>query len=112
NGCGVTGLRRVLRATGLGEVESIIMTPEFSARAVECTHCGHLDSHLGSYCPACGRKTRRLADVCAALGPAAVPNTIRLVPVPPQDALDGVGNIAALLRFRSDRNKNELLAAS
>jgi len=112
HGRGVTGLRRVLRAAELGEVECIIMTPEYSARAVECTNCGHLDSHMVSYCPACGRKTRELADVCEALVPVAIRNNIGLVLVPPQEALDQVGNIAALLRFRSDRNTNELLAAS
>jgi peptide subunit release factor 1 (eRF1) len=111
-GRGVTGLRRVLRAAELGEVECIIMTPEYSARAVECTNCGHLDSHMVSYCPACGRKTRELSDVCEALIPTAIRNNIGLVLVPPEEALDRVGNIAALLRFRSDRNTNELLAAS
>jgi peptide subunit release factor 1 (eRF1) len=112
NGRGVTGLRRVLRAMELGEVESIIMTPEYSARAVECGNCGHLDSHMVSYCPACGRKTRELSDVCEALVPNAIRNNIGLVLVPPQDDFDRVGNIAAILRFRSDRNTNELLAAS
>jgi peptide subunit release factor 1 (eRF1) len=111
NGRGVTGLRRVLRAAELGEVECIIMTPEYSARAVECTNCGHLDSHLVSYCPACGRKTRELSDVCEALVPTAIRNNIGLVLVPPEEPLDRVGNIAALLRFRSDRNTNELLAS-
>jgi hypothetical protein len=32
--------------------------------------------------------------------------------VPPQKEFDSVGNIAAILRFRSDRNTNEMLAAS
>lgn len=112
NGRGVTGLRRVLRAVELGEVESIVMTPEYSARAVECSNCGHLDSHMVSYCPACGRKTRELSDVCEALVPNAIRNNIGLVLVPPQEDFDRVGNIAAILRFRSDRNTNELLAAS
>lgn len=111
-GRGVTGLRRVLRAAELGEVECIIMTPEYSARAVECANCGHVDSHMVSFCPACGRKTRELADVCEALVPHAIRNNIGLVLVPPQEALDRVGNIAAVLRFRSDRNTNELLVAS
>ena len=112
NGRGATGLRRVLRAVELGEVESIIMTPEYSARAVECSHCGHLDSHMVSYCPACGRKTRELTDVCEALVPNAIRNNIGLVLVPPQEEFDRVGNIAATLRFRSDQNTNDLLAAS
>jgi protein tyrosine/serine phosphatase len=30
----------------------------------------------------------------------------------PDDMLDRIGNIAALLRFRADRNTNQMLAAS
>lgn len=112
NGRGVTGLRRVLRATELGEVECIIMTQDYSARAVECPACGHLDSHMVSYCPACGRATRELPDVCEALVPTAIRSHINLVLVPAQEELDRVGNIAALLRFRSDRNTNQLQEAS
>ncbi|HZP17441.1 MAG TPA: hypothetical protein VFB00_05725, partial [Terriglobales bacterium] len=112
NGRGVTGLRRVLRATEQGEVDTILMPPNYSARAVECTNCRHLDSHLVPYCPACGRATRQLDDVCEALVPLALLSNIGLVLVPPDDALDRVGNIAAWLRFRADRNKNRMLAAS
>ena len=112
NGLGVTGLRRVLRATEMGEVETLLMTSDYTARAVECTSCGHLDSHLVPYCPLCGRATRQLEDICEALVPAAIKNSIGLVLVPRDGTLDRVGNIAALLRFRADRNTNQLLAAS
>ena len=112
NSRGVTGLRRVLRATEQGEVETILMSRDYSARAVECTNCRHLDSHLVPYCPACGRATRQLDDVCEALIPAIVRNNLGLVLLPPEETLDRVGNIAALLRFRADRNTNQLLAVS
>lgn len=112
NGLGVTGLRRVLRATEMGEVETLLMTVDYTARAVECTACGHMDSHLVPYCPLCGRATRQLDDVCEALVPAAIKNSIGLVLVPRDETLDRVGNIAALLRFRADRNTNQLMAAS
>jgi peptide subunit release factor 1 (eRF1) len=109
---GVTGLRRVLRATELGEVDTILMSQEYSARAVECTNCRHLDSHLVPYCPVCGRATRQLDDVCEALVPVAVRSNLGLVLLPPDENLDRIGNIAALLRFRADRNTNQLRAAS
>jgi peptide subunit release factor 1 (eRF1) len=112
NGLGVTGLRRVLRATAMGEVETLLMASDYTARAVECTSCGHVDSHLVPYCPLCGRATRQLDDVCEALVPVAIKNNICLVLVPRDETLDRVGNIAALLRFRADRNTNQLLAAS
>lgn len=111
NGRGVTGLRRVLRATELGEVETIIMSQEFSARAVECLNCRHVDAHLVPYCPVCGRATRKLDDVCEALVPITVRNNIGLVLLSRDEVLDRVGNIAAFLRFRADQNKN-LRAAS
>ncbi|HKW16797.1 MAG TPA: hypothetical protein VJO35_04755 [Terriglobales bacterium] len=111
NGLGVTGLRRVLRATEQGEVEILLMTNDYTARAVECTACGHIDSHLVRYCPLCGHATRKLDDVCEALVPAAIKNNIELVLVPRDDTFDRVGNIAALLRFRAERNKNQLLAS-
>ncbi|PYV80641.1 MAG: hypothetical protein DMG93_18365, partial [Acidobacteria bacterium] len=111
NGRGVTGLRRVLRAAEQGEVETIIMSREYSARAVECTNCHHLDSHLVPYCPVCGRSTRQLDDICEALVPFAVRNNLRLVLLPPNDSLNQVGNIAAVLRFRADQNVNQLLAS-
>jgi peptide subunit release factor 1 (eRF1) len=112
NGFGVTGLRRVLRSTELGEVETILMSEEYSARAVECTNCRHLDSHLVPFCPVCGRATRKLDDICEALVPITVRNNIGLVLLPPDENLSRIGNIAARLRFRADRNKNQLLHAS
>jgi peptide subunit release factor 1 (eRF1) len=111
NGRGVTGLRRVLRATEQGEVDTIIMSRDYSARAVECTNCRHLDSHLVPYCPACGRSTRQLDDVCEALVPLVVRNSLGLVLLPPDETLDRVGNIAAVLRFRADQNVNQSLAS-
>lgn len=112
NGRGVTGLRRVLRALELGEIDTLLMSQDYSARAVECTNCRHLDSHAVSYCPVCGHATRELEDVCEVLVPIAVRNNLGLVLLPRDETLDKIGNIAALLRFRADRNTNQLLAAS
>src|SRR5207302_661812 len=63
NSLGVTGLRRVLRSLEVGEVQTLFLGEDFTARAVECTNCGHLDSHMVSYCALCGRATRELEDV-------------------------------------------------
>jgi hypothetical protein len=60
----------------------------------------------------CGRATRKLDDVCEALVPVTVRKNIDLILLPPDSGLDQVGNIAALLRFRADRNTNQMLAAS
>jgi peptide subunit release factor 1 (eRF1) len=112
NGRGVTGLRRVLQALETGEVQSIFLTEKYSARAVECPHCGHLDAHLIAACVACGRKTRELADVSDAIIPIAIRRDLELFYLKEHDGLDRAGNIAALLRFRSDQRTGQLAAAS
>ncbi len=112
NSRGVTGLRRVLQALETGEVQSIFLSENYSARAVECTHCGHLDAHLVAHCVACGNATRELADVCDAIIPIAIRRDIELFYLKENDGLDRAGNIAALLRFRSDQTTGQIAAAS
>ena len=112
NGRGVTGLRRVLQALETGEVQSIFLADNYSARAVECPHCGHLDAHLVPSCVACGNYTREIADVCDAIIPIAIRRDIELFCLKDNDALDRAGNIAALLRFRSDHKTGQVAAAS
>jgi peptide chain release factor subunit 1 len=112
NGRGVTGLRRVLRALETGEVQSLFLAENYSARAVECKHCGHLDAHIVSACVACGRKTRELNDVCDAIIPIAIRSDIELFYVKEHSELDRAGNIAALLRFRADQNRTGSIAAA
>jgi peptide subunit release factor 1 (eRF1) len=112
NGHGVTGLRRVLRSLEMGEVQTLLIADSYSSRAVECGSCGHLDAHMVRYCPLCGRGTRELEDVCEAIVPSAIRRGIELFFVKDEPALDHVGNIAALLRFRTDQSKGRLAAAS
>jgi hypothetical protein len=112
NGRGVTGLRRVLQALETGEVQTIFLAENYSARAVECPHCGHLDAHMVPSCVACGHPTRELADVCDAIIPIAIRRDIELFYLKEHTDLDRAGNIAALLRFRSDQTTGQIEAAS
>ena len=102
---GVTGLRRVLRALQVGEVQVLVMGDNYHARAVECTNCGYVDSHIIRYCPACGRSTLELEDVSDALIPMAIRRDIQIFFVKGNTELDRAGNIGALLRFRAERNQ-------
>lgn len=112
NGRGVAGLRRVLQALETGEVQTIFLTENYSARAVECPHCGHLDVHLVPSCVACGHTTRELTDICDAIIPIAIRRDIELFYLKEHEGLDRAGNIAALLRFRSDQTSGQIAAAS
>jgi peptide chain release factor subunit 1 len=109
---GVTGLRRVLQALETGEVQSLFLGEDYSAKAVECPHCGHLDAHLVQFCVACGHRTRELADICDAIIPIAIRRDIELFYLEDNDDLDHAGNIAALLRFRSGQHKSGGIAAA
>jgi peptide chain release factor subunit 1 len=113
NGRGVSGLRRVLQGLEAGEIQSLFLSENYSAHAVECPHCGHLDAHMVPQCVACGRATRELTDVCDAIIPLAIRRDIELFYLKNQTELDKAGNIAALLRFRSDQTSTgKFLAAS
>jgi peptide subunit release factor 1 (eRF1) len=103
NGRGVTGLRRVLRSLELGEVQTLLVGENLQAHAVECTGCGHIDAHLVSYCPVCGRATQEIVDVGEAILPWVVRRDIETFYVKDDSEFDKVGNIAALLRFRTEK---------
>lgn len=102
NGRGVTGLRRVLRSLELGEVQTLLVGENLQAHAVECPACGHIDAHLVSSCPACGRATQEIVDVGEAILPWVIRRDIETFYVKDDPEFDKVGNIAALLRFRSE----------
>ena len=100
---GVTGLRRVLRSLELGEVQTLLIGDNLQGHAVECKGCGHIDAHLVSYCPVCGRATQEIVDVGEAILPWVVRRDIETFYVKGDQEFDKVGNIAALLRFRSEK---------
>jgi len=106
NARGVTGLRRVLRSLELGEVQTLLLGQNYHSQAVECSGCGHLDAHLVHFCPVCGRETREVVDVSEAILPRVIQHNIELFYVKDDPEFDKVGNIAALLRFRSEQNTN------
>jgi peptide subunit release factor 1 (eRF1) len=106
NNLGATGLRRVLFSLELGEVQTLLIGQNYRAQAVECSNCGHLDAHLVSSCPVCGHSTSPVLDVVEAMMPRVIQNNIEVFFLRDNPELDKVGNIAALLRYRSEQNHN------
>jgi peptide subunit release factor 1 (eRF1) len=102
NGRGATGLRRVLRSMEMGEVQTLLIGENLQAHAVECNGCGHLDAHLVASCPVCGRATQKVVDVAEAILPWVIRRDTETFYIKDDPEFDKVGNIAALLRFRSD----------
>jgi peptide chain release factor subunit 1 len=102
---GVTGLRRVLRSLEMGEVQVLMIGEDFQAHAVECGGCGHLDAHIVSFCPICGRATQEIVDVGEALLPWVIRRDVETFYVKDDPEFDKVGNIAALLRYRPENEQ-------
>ncbi len=103
NGRGVTGLRRVLQSLELGEVQTLLLAENLQGHAVECTGCGHIDAHLVSFCPMCGRATQEIVDVGEAILPWVIRRDVETFYVKDDPEFDRIGNIAAVLRFRSEK---------
>ena len=112
NNRGVTGLRRVLRSLELGEVQTLLLGDNFQHVAAECPRCGHLDAHVVRNCPACGHETQELQDVSDAIIPIAIRRDLELFYVKDDSEFDSAGNIAALLRFRADQSKGNMIQAA
>jgi peptide chain release factor subunit 1 len=109
NARGTVGLRRVLESLERGEVQSLLIGQNFSAQAVECTNCAHLDTRMVKNCAVCGHETRELDDVADVLVRRALRGGLDFVPIQ-DEALEKAGNIGALLRFRADQNTPQKLA--
>jgi peptide subunit release factor 1 (eRF1) len=104
NGRGATGLRQVLEALEMGEVQALVMAETFSAAAVECGNCGHVDARDATSCAVCGGPTRPLDDVADALVTLALRNHAELLQISGDGDLERAGGVGALLRFRADQN--------
>jgi len=110
NNHGSLGLRRVLRAMEMGEIQTLLLGEGFSAEGVECANCGHIDMRMVPSCAVCGQKTHDIDDIGDALIGRALRGHIEVIQIPPDEAFVKAGNIGALLRFRAERSVGERLA--
>lgn len=110
NSRGAVGLRHVLNALERQEVQTLLVSRDFTGEAVECANCGHLDTRMVATCAVCGNTTRQMSDVSDALVDLALRNgaEIRFIENDPQ--LEKAGRVGALLRFRADQNTAEKVA--
>lgn len=104
NGRGSIGLRHVLQSLERGEVQTVLVGENFTAHAVECTNCGHVDTRIVRECAVCGRHAEEVEDVSDALIALALRNSADVVYVNDDSEFERAGNVAALLRFRADQN--------
>ncbi len=111
NGRGAMGLRRVLSTLETGEAQTLLLGDNFTAHAVECDNCGHVDSHVTESCAVCGKPVREVEDVSDTIIGQAVAKRVDILFVPANPEFEKAGNIAALLRFRADQNTSAKIAS-
>jgi peptide subunit release factor 1 (eRF1) len=110
NGLGSLGLRHVITSFERGEVQTLLLGENFSARMVQCTHCGHMDTRIVEKCAVCEHETREIDDAADALIGMALRMGVQVLHVDDAEFAKA-GNIGALLRFRADQNTAEKLAS-
>ncbi len=110
NARGAVGLRHVLNALERQEVQMLMVDRNFTAEAVECIHCRHLDTRMVKACAVCGHETREISDISDALVDLALRNGAEIRFVTNDPELEKAGRVGALLRFRADQNTAEKMA--
>ncbi len=110
NSRGAVGLRHVLTALERQEVQTLLVSRDFQAEAVECNNCGHLDTRMVKSCAICGQETRHLNDVSDSLVDMALRNGADIQFVDGDPDLERAGRVGAVLRFRADQNTAERVA--
>ncbi|HEV2987883.1 MAG TPA: hypothetical protein VG759_05540 [Candidatus Angelobacter sp.] len=110
NARGAVGLRHVLTALERQEVQTLVVSRDFTAEAVECANCRHLDTRMVRNCALCGQETRELSDVSDALVDLALRNGAEIMFVESESDLRKSGGIGALLRYRADQNTAQKIA--
>lgn len=110
NARGALGLRHVLTALERQEVQAVVVSQDFTAEAVECTNCRHLDTRMVRSCAICGGETHALADISDALVDMALRNGAEITFIKGDPDLEKAGHIGALLRYRADQNTPQKVA--
>jgi peptide subunit release factor 1 (eRF1) len=108
---GALGLRRVLRSLETGEIQTLLLGNRFSANGCECGNCGHIGISHEEACAMCGQKTTAVTDLADVILREALRKRIEVMFVEGDEAIAKVGHIAALLRFRADKNRSMGMAS-
>jgi peptide subunit release factor 1 (eRF1) len=106
------GLAGVMGALEMGEVETLLISNQELGPAAECTNCGHLMPEAATKCEICNQQTRIFDSATECLLRRIIAtNNIDLEILHKHPQLEGLGGIAAQLRFRADQSTPQKLAS-
>lgn len=99
-GLAISGLKKTLRSLNRGEVQTFILTRNFSKPGRICPKC-HFLFVDELQCASCQRKTDKLVDVIDEALEAAMDKNCQVRHVTPPSKLDRYGKIGAFLRYKT-----------
>jgi len=97
-GRAVSGLKDVLRKLNSVEVQTLVVTRNFSAAGRACPKCRFLYADK-TECPVCNVKTEKVQDIIHESVHAAMDKKCRVRYITPPSRLDRFGKIGAFLRY-------------
>jgi peptide subunit release factor 1 (eRF1) len=97
-GRAVSGVREVLRRLNAAEVQTLVVTRNFSAEGRACPKCRFLYADEVQ-CPVCNIKTEKVPDIIHESVHRAMDNKCQVRYITPPTRLDRFGKIGAFLRY-------------
>ncbi|MFZ5585934.1 MAG: hypothetical protein ACOZHQ_08410 [Thermodesulfobacteriota bacterium] len=97
-GQAATGLNQVLASLYEGQVHTLLVRRGFTAAGGACPGCGRL-RHVAGACPICGQAMTPVEDIVNLALAQALDSGAALEQVDGPSPLDGLGGVAALLRY-------------
>jgi peptide subunit release factor 1 (eRF1) len=98
-GRAVSGMKEVLRKLNTWEVQSLVLSRNFSAEGTACPKCHYL--YVDEVrCPVCQVKTEKVQDIVHESVHAALDKKVHVRYVTPPSKLDRYGKVGAFLRFK------------
>ncbi|MBU1186068.1 MAG: hypothetical protein KJ908_04170 [Acidobacteria bacterium] len=99
-GLSVAGLVPTLQKLNRGEVQTLLVTRHYSTPGRSCPNCGSLyeDEKI---CPSCQNATEKVVDIIDQAIESAMDKNSRVKHINPPSGLQGVGDIGAILRYKT-----------
>ncbi len=96
---GVAGLEETLEAVRDGRVRTLVVQSGFRAPGLRCTSCAFTTTHTPKACPYCGGEMSQVPDAVELAIREVMTSGGEVEIVGQNEILEGVGCIAALLRY-------------
>lgn len=99
-GLATSGIKKTLKSLNQGEVQTLVVTRNFSKPGRICSKC-HFLFVDELRCPSCQRRTEKMVDIIDEAVEAALDKNCQVKHITPPSPLRRYGDIGALLRYKA-----------